>query len=563
MKYSKLFGKSRYHISQQISHISHKYLLKGGFIAESVAGRYYFLPLGLKVRYKIMDIIREEMNKIDGQEMITPVLHPIELWKETNRTDSVGFELMMTQDRRGREFALGGTAEEMFVDVVRQYNLSYKDLPFCLYQFSTKFRDELRARGGLLRAREFVMKDAYSFHTDKDDFEQYYQQVSKTYSKIFSRLGLDSLEVPADNGYIGGDYCHEFQVESEIGEGRFFVSEDGNYIAHEDIATFKREEINPEDELAEFTIIDQPEWVHSMDDNVKHYGLPKSRFLKNVVYRNNTTGELIIAVIRGDLDVNKNKLEHVLDAVGQLEEASEEDLASIGTKPGYVHSWGHEGVYYIGDLSLTTVHNFIGGQKTETTDSKNVNYERDFECEQLADLAMAEEGFLTEDGQSKLIEKQGIEVGNIFQLGCHYSHKMAGAEYTDQNGQAQSLYMGCYGIGLGRTMATIVEKHHDDKGIIWPKNLAPYQAYLIDIGLDREAVEKIYRQLLKQGIDVLWDDRDESPGVKFKDADLLGIPYRLVISPKTEDKIELKERTADKATLLSVNEVITKITKQK
>ncbi|MEA2056569.1 MAG: proline--tRNA ligase [Patescibacteria group bacterium] len=553
MRYSKLFGKTRYNISKQIEQESHKLLLKGGFIAESVAGRYYLLPLGWKVHQRIIDIIKEEMDAIGGQEMIVPVLHPIELWQETNRTNSVGFELMSTEDRRGRRFALGGTAEEMFVDLVRKYNISYKDLPFILYQFSSKFRDEMRARGGLLRVREFVMKDAYSFHANREDFDKFYEEMKQTYSKIFERLGLKTTIVPADNGYIGGDYSHEFQVEHPSGEGKFFVNDE--YVAHEDIAQFKREPINPDEELKEMEIIDQPEWVHSMDDNVKHYQLPESRFLKNVVYRNNTSGQLIIAVIRGDLDVNKIKLEQILDAVGQLEEANEQDLAKLGTKPGYVHSWGHEEAYYIGDLSLTTVHNFIGGQKTETTDSTNVNYGRDFECEQLADIAMAKAGCLAPNGLSKLEEKNGIEVGNIFQLGTHYSKKMKGAEFINKQGEQIPFYMGCYGIGIGRTMATIVEKYHDDRGIIWPINLAPYNLHLINIGRNSQAA-KLHQQLEKAGLSVLWDDRDESAGVKFKDADLLGIPIRLVISPKTEDKVELKYREQSKVELITAEEVI-------
>ncbi len=558
MRYSSLFGKSIYGDQSGNKFVSHHLLTKGGFIRESTAGRYYFLPLGWRVHEKIRRIIKQEMDATGAQEMLTPILHPIELWQETNRTDTTGFELMTVTDRRGAQFALGGTAEEMIVDVVRKFQISYRDLPFNIYQFSTKFRDELRARGGLLRVREFVMKDAYSFHRDEADFQKEYQRMAETYTRIFARMGLNTVMVEADNGYIGGEYCHEFIVESDVGESRFLMTADGSYAAHEDVARFWREPINLDDPLKDFQIIEQPAWVQTMDDNVKHYGLPKAHYLKNVVYRHIASGEIIIGTIRGDLDVNKAKLEHAIGAIGQLEEATEDDLYRLGTKPGYVHSWGHA-ARYIGDLSLTTVRNFIGGQKEETTDSINVNYGRDFECECLADIAMAQEGYLTEDTHIPLIEKRGIEVGNIFQLGYHYSQKMAGAVYVDSDGSEKPFYMGCYGIGLGRTMAAIVEVHHDQHGIVWPASVTPFHIYLISLrGREADAAQ-LHDQLEAHGYEVLWDDRDESPGAKFTNADLLGIPVRLVLSSRTGDQIEWKRRGDTEAELLSYEEVLQRL----
>lgn len=556
MRYSKLFGKTTFGEQQGGSRlISHQLLIKGGFIRESVAGRYYFLPLGWRVHEKIRAIIKDEMDKAGAQEMITPTLHPLELWQETNRAESAGYELMTVTDRRGAAFALGGTAEEMMVDVVRKFQLSYRDLPFNIYQFSTKFRDELRARGGLLRMREFVMKDAYSFHRDAEDFKTEYQRMAQAYHAIFRRMGLDALEVEADNGYFGGEYCHEFVVEHEMGESRFLVTEDGVYAAHEDVATFQRELINPNDELKPFQIIEQPEWVKTMEDNEKHYGLPRAFYLKNVVYRHVVTGDIIIAGIRGDLDVNKAKLEHAIDAVGLLEEATDDDLARIGTQRGWVHSWGHEGARYIGDYSLTTVRNFIGGQKELTTDSVNVNYGRDFTCEMLADIAMAQPDHLSADGQQRLIEKRGIEVGNIFQLGYHYSTKMAGSVFTDQDSQDKPLYMGCYGIGLGRTLATVVEVYHDERGVIWPPSIAPFHVHLISLRGGEELAADLYAKLQADGYEVLWDERDESPGIKFADADLVGIPVRLVVSKRTGENIEWKRRDGTEVETLSRAEV--------
>ena len=559
MRYSRLFGKTTRGDQKESRFISHQLLTKGGFIRESTAGRYYFLPLGWRVHDKIKAIIKDEMDEAGAQEMITPLLHPLSLWKETSRTESVGFELMVVEDRSGAQFALGGTAEEMFVDLVRKFKLSYRDLPFTVYQFSTKFRDELRARGGLLRVREFVMKDGYSFHRDAEDFRQEYESLARTYQRVFDRLGLDAVPVEADNGYIGGEYSHEFIVESEVGESRYLVSADSSYCAHEDVARFYREPINLDEPEKPFQIIPQPKWVKTMEDNEKHYGLPRSHCLKNVVYRNTATNEIVIGTIRGDLDVNKIKLEHAVDAVGLLDDANDDDLARIGTQPGWVHSWGHAGVRYIGDLSLTTVRNFIGGQKEAETDSFNVNYGRDFTCEKLADIAMAQPGHLTEDGKQRLIEKRGIEVGNIFQLGYHYSSKMEGAVYVDQDGKEKPYYMGCYGIGLGRTMAAIVEKCHDDKGVLWPEAVAPFRAHLVSLAGSDQRAQSVYDRLREARIDVLWDDRSESAGVKFADADLIGIPVRLVVSERNQGKIEWKRRESQDRELLDLDDVLDRL----
>lgn len=553
MKQSQLFGKTIKEVPTGVSTKNHELLYRGGFIRESVAGRYYFLPLGMRVHEKIMKIIEVEMEKTGAQKILTPTLHQLDLWRETNRTDTAGFELMTLKDRRGAEFALGGTAEEMIVDMVRKFNISYKDLPFNVYQFSNKFRDELRAKGGLLRVREFIMKDAYSFHADNKDFEREYKLMWKTYSTIFTKCGLETHVVAADNGYIGGEYCHEFVTESEVGESDFFVSEDGKYCAHEDVAEFDHGDINPDDEVEEMEVAQQPEWVQTMEDNEKHYKLPADRFLKNVVYKNTLTDELVIVVIRGDLEVNKTKVESKLRLVGQLEAATDEDLEKIGTKSGWVHSWGHD-AKYVGDFSLEGVKNFIGGQKEKDTDTINVNYGRDFECEILDDFAVAQDGF-TKDGQ-KLIAKKGVEVGNIFQLGYHYS-KLMNATFRSKEGKDECYYMGCYGIGVGRTMATIAEIHHDENGITWPERVAPFKVHLINIG-EEEETEEIYKQLQDAGVEVLWDDRDMRPGGKFADADLIGCPYRVVVSDRSLEAggVELKKRTDKDGEIVSVEKLI-------
>lgn len=564
MKFSQLFGKpTKDTIKSEF--ISHEYLVKGGFIRESVAGRYFILPLGMRVRNKLIDIIREEMNAKGAQEMLSPTLHPIELWQESNRDNAGNFGLMNVTDRRGAVFALGGTAEEMFVDVVRKFQLSYKDLPFNLYQFSQKFRDELRARGGLLRVREFTMKDAYSFDRNAEAFQNTYQSMADAYTRIFERVGLKTKMVAADNGYIGGEYCHEFIADAEAGESKYLQSEDGTYLAHEDVATFALTNMNAEEALKDMEIIQQPEWVRTMEDNVKHYGEPAWRYLKNVVYRNISSDEIVIVTIRGDLDVNKTKLEKAIGAIELLEEATVEDLEKIGTKPGFVHSWGHDALY-IADESLKTVRNFIGGQKEDTTDSINVNYGRDFTHPVEADVSLAQAGHTTSDGKV-LIARKGIEVGNIFQLGTHYTTKMAKAMFVDEEGANKELYMGSYGIGVERTLAAVVEEYHDDKGIIWPKSVAPFLVHITSLHAGDETVlksaEELYKNLEEAGIEVLFDDRDEvSAGEKFADADIIGIPYRVTVSKKTLEKgqYEVKDRQTGEVEFIgSLEELISKI----
>ncbi len=563
MRQSKYFLKTSKTVSEEDTIVSSRLLKQAGYIKESVAGRYYFMPVGQRVQQKIMKVIKEEMDAVGAQEMVSPILHPLELWKETNRTNTAGFELMNVKDRRGSEFALGGTAEEMFVDFVRKFTISYRDLPFHLYQFSPKFRDELRARGGLLRVREFIMKDGYSFHVDEADFRLEYARMQEVYSKIFTRLGLKTDIVAADNGYIGGEYCHEFIAESEVGESRYFVTEDGSLAAHEDVAVFQKDPANAGAEMLPLETIEQPDWVRNMDENEKHYGKTKNHFLKNVVYKNSRTGQIVVATVTGDLEVNKTKLEQVTKMVGQLEDAEESDLASLGTKSGYVHSWGYKNVLTVADDVFLTARNLIGGQKTETTDTIHVNYGRDFTCDIVGDIAMAAPGSMAPNGQ-KYVEKKGIEVGNVFQLGYHYSSLMKGASFTAEDGSEKPYYMGCYGIGVGRTMAAIVEKYNDDKGILWPEAIAPFKVHVIALpGKDAENVfaasDKLYAELTEAGVEVLYDDRaDVSAGEKFADSDLIGIPHRIIVSQKTlaEQSVEYKKRGETEAKLVPLDHIL-------
>lgn len=566
MKYSKLFPKTIKQTPQDASLISHKLLFRAGFIRESTAGRYYFLPLGMRVHQKIQRIVKEEMDAAGAQEMVAPVLHPKSLWEETNRTTSVGFELMSIKDRSEMEFVLGGTAEEMFVDLIRKFQLSYKDLPLNLYQFSMKFRDEMRARGGLLRVREFVMKDAYSFDVNEEEFKKEYENMKETYSRIFKRMGLETIIVEADNGYIGGDYCHEFVVLSESGESKFLINEDGSYAAHVDVAKFipDRKNLNEKEKpLKEVKAVRGT----TMEDGVKLHKLPLWQQIKDVLFVDEKS-RFILAIIRGDFDVNEIKLLHIIKSY-RLRHATEDEIRKkIHSEPGFISPVGIKDLIeknvellVVADESLRTIKNAYGGANKKNKDLLNMNIDRDFKADLEGDIALAKEGYMAPDGSGPLIAKRGIEVGNVFQLGYHYTSKLKGSEFVDKDGKKRPYYMGCYGIGIGRTLATIVEVFHDEKGIIWPEAVAPFQIHLIALDLDhkeiKEKAEHTYKLLQTEGVEVLYDDREDvSAGEKFADADLIGIPIRVVISSKTKDKIEVKRRDRKETEFKSLDELL-------
>jgi prolyl-tRNA synthetase len=562
MKFSKLFCRTTKTVSSEIKLASHRFLYQAGFIRESAAGRYYFLPLGMRVRDKIIKLIEEEMNSAGAIKIITPVLHPLELWKETNRTEAAGFELMTVKDRNKSDFALGGTAEEMMVDLVRKFSLSYRDLPFNIYQFSQKFRDEMRVRGGLLRVREFLMKDAYSFHVDENDFKKEYENMWATYKRIFNRLDLKTSVVESDNGYIGGEYCHEFVVEDEAGESRFLISEDGAYAAHEDVAKFQKECKNIGEKLKPMKEVPAVRG-NTMEDGVKFHDLPLWQQIKDVMFVDEK-GRFVLAIVRGDFEVNETKLKNLVKA-NDLRHATDEEIRSLSSEPGFISPVGiSDNVLVVADDSLRTVRNFYGGANQKNVDLVNVNIDRDFTPKTEGDIAMAKDGFLSLAG-NRLREGRGVEVGNIFQLGYHYSSLM-NAKFMDQDGQEKLYYMGCYGIGIDRTMATLVEKHHDGKGMIWPEVVAPFKVHLIGIGNLESGIwgkaDELYNNLVQSGVEVLFDDRrDVMAGEKFADADLIGCPYRLVVSEKTlaQDSVEVKRRNEGKTELVKFDEILKRI----
>lgn len=559
MKLSHYFLKTTKTVSDDDTNVSARLLKQGGFIRESVAGRYYFLPIGQRVQQKIMGIVKEEMDAAGAQEMVAPILHPLELWQETNRTSTTGFELMKVKDRRGGEFALGGTAEEMFVDLVRQFTVSYKDLPFHLYQFSPKFRDELRARGGLLRVREFIMKDGYSFHADEEDFRREYENMKNVYSRIFSRLGLETTIVEADNGYIGGEYCHEFIVESDVGESRYFTTLDGSYAAHEDVAKFEKYRDGADEKMLQRKDV-EGKGIIGVAELAKFLSIPVGKTTKTILFETEK-GEVIAAAINGLYDINETKLKNAVGCT-ELSLARPEIVEKVtGAKVGYAGILNiHKEVKVIMDDSLRGRKNFECGANRTDYHSININFGRDIpEPEKFYDIALAKEGYMAPAGQGRLVEKKGIEVGNVFQLGLHYSSKMKGAVYTDTHGKDQPFYMGCYGIGIGRSMAAVVEKHHDVKGIVWPEAVTPFQVHLIALDGGFEDANRLYDEMMNAGIEVLYDDdRDKTAGEKFADADLIGIPVRMVVSKKTVEQgsVEVKKRGESEVKLVPFSEVM-------
>lgn len=561
MKYSKLFGKTIKDTPKDATLTSHKLLYQAGFIRESTAGRYYFLPLGQRVQQKIIKIVKEEMDRADAQEIVAPILHPLELWKETNR-DKADFGLLKIKDRRDMEFVLGGTAEEMMVDLVRKFQISYKDLPFQVYQFAAKFRDELRARGGLLRVREFIMKDGYSFHADEEDFKKEYEKMSDTYSKIFERVGLSTFMVAADNGDIGGEYAHEFQVKADAGEDTIFYVPSKKLYFNKEIAPTRAlpfmqngEEPQPMQEVEGKGII-------GVEALAKFLKIPVEATTKTILF-GTEKGEVIAAAVRGEFDIDETKLKRIIGCQSLTLITPEKIKKLTGAEVGYagILNLPKEVKIFMDDSMKGRVNFEMGSNKTNIH-VINVNFGRDLEePSEFYDFKETRPGDLYPETGEPYETFRGIEVGNIFQLGYHYSKKMDNATFIDKDGVETPYYMGCYGIGIGRTLGAIVETNHDDKGIVWPASVAPFQVHLISIKSNEKA-EEVYKKLQEAGVEVLYDDREDvSAGTQFADADLIGIPVRLVVSSKSGDKIEWKERTGSETELLTLEEVLQRINK--
>ncbi|MFC1965389.1 proline--tRNA ligase [Chloroflexota bacterium] len=557
MRVSKLFGKTQREIPSEADTASHQLLLRAGMIHQVVAGVYSYLPLGWKVLKKIENIIRDEMDKAGGQELMLPVLQPLELWQETGRDVAFGQGLFTLSDRRDRKLALGPTHEEVITELVKYNVQSYRDLPLLLYQIQTKFRDEPRPRAGLIRVREFTMKDLYSFDVDEDGLSQSYNKMLQAYQNIYDRCGLPALMVEADSGAIGGKDSHEFMLITESGEDEVIHCPACKYAANADKAQSVKDKIESGDPLPLEEV--KTPGMASIEEVSGFLNVPSNHTIKAVFYI--IDGKLTFVVIRGDFEVNEVKLKNALECP-ELRMATETEVIEAGIVPGAASPVGLSGIRVVADDSITSGINFVAGANKPDTHLKNVNYPRDFKVDLTTDIVQARAGDKCPKCEGKLLSTHSIEVGHTFKLGTFLSQTL-GANFIDQNGTSHPIVMGCYGIGLGRLLAASIEQNHDDKGIIWPLAIAPAHIYLCPLYLEtpqvEAAAENLYADLAAQGLEVLFDDRNESPGVKFNDADLLGIPMRVTVSPRALEKnsVEIKWRSEKQSQLVPLEEAAT------
>lgn len=548
---------------------SHIFLLRGGYVKPLASGLYSMMPLGKRVLQKIEAVIRDEMNKIEGQEVELPLAQPAELWQESGRYEAIGAEMLRFKDRAEHPMVLAMTHEEAITDLARYYLSSYKQLPFMIYQFQLKFRDEPRSRGGLVRVREFTMKDAYSFHRTHEDLDTYYEKAYAAYERIFARVGIKPVIVQSDTGIMGGKVAHEFMLETPHGEDYLILSGDGTYSANQEIAAFDREVVKEEPKAVEKVATPGKKTIEEvtgfLETDAKHA-------MKAVLFETDREGvrTLVLCVVRGDLEASDVKIRNHLK-VRHLLPAPDDFIRGFGIVPGFASPVGvaaRKNLVVLVDTSIAEGNNFVGGANEEDQHLVNVNYGRDFtvDAAHIGDFAKAEAGHMAPDGKSRLRAVRGIEIGNIFKLGTKFTESMNCA-YLDEAGKHQAPIMGCYGIGVGRLMASVIENSHDDFGPVWPKEIAPFQVLLVNIGHEPEVVaacEGLLADLEAQGFEVLFDDRDERPGVKFKDADLWGIPVRIAVGKKTlaneaGPSVEWKLRSEKEFTLVKVGDVAAKL----
>ena len=560
MRMTKLVGRRIKEDPRDAQIISHKYIIRGGYARMVSTGIYSILPIGKRIIQKIEAIIRDEMNAIEGQEVLMPVVLPRELWEESGRYQSVGDELLRFKDRNGKDMLLGMTHEEAVVHLIRSEVNSYKQLPVMVYQIQTKYRDESRPRAGLIRVREFTMKDAYSFHETQECLEAYYEKAHKAYENIFRRLGMKNVvSIKSDSGMMGGKVSHEFMAISDAGEDTIFLSPCGKYKANKDVATadwkFHQEEPKALEKV-------HTPGKESIEDVANFLGLKPENTGKAVFYVDSNEN-LIFVLIRGDFEVNETKLKNYLKSPS-LRFATDEEILKIGAVPGYASPLSlnkSDKLRIVVDRSAAETSNLVVGANEKDYHIKNFNLERDLAGAEITEIATVRAGDPCPMTGAPLEEKRGIEVGNIFQLGTKYSESM-GCAYLDKNGKTHPMIMGCYGIGVGRSMASVIEHSHDDYGPIWPISIAPFQVYICALNIKEEAVknasEKLYADLQAEGIEVLFDDRGEKAGFAFNDADLIGVPFRVIISPKTLESgsIELGIRGIRDKQILPVEGIV-------
>jgi len=541
--------------------VSHQLMLRAGMIRKVASGVYSYLPLAQRAFQNLKTIIREEMNRIGGQEVTLPGVQPSELWEESGRWNLYGKELLRFKDRHERDFCLGPTHEEVITDLVRRETRSYRQLPLILYQLQTKFRDEIRPRFGVMRAREFVMKDAYSFDRDEGGAEESYRIMYQAYSRIFERCGLEFKAVEADTGPIGGSFSHEFMVLADSGEDTIVYCENCGYAAN-----LEKAEIKPPEEIPLHKSFEALETVHTpgkktVDEVTRFLGVPPEKLIKTIIFETNTVP--VAALVRGDHEINEVKLRNLLNC-DILSLADDAVVETVTNAPRGFAGPVKINVSVYADNSLKTAVNMVAGGNAKDVHYRNVNFPRDFTVDQFVDLRLATVDDPCGRCGKPLKLRKGIEVGHIFKLGTKYSEALK-ATYLDQQGKETPIVMGCYGIGVGRTVAAAIEQNHDQDGIIFPLSLAPFQVIILPVNINernlRETAFQLYDELRREGIEVLLDDRDERPGIKFKDADLIGIPIRITIGPRSleEGKVEMRQRKTGKVELVAVEKAVATI----
>lgn len=542
MRTSHFFSPTLRQVSGEVEMISHRLLLRAGFMRQLAAGMYSLLPLGLRAVRKIENIVREEMDAAGAQELFLPALHPLELWEKTGRAEYWGDELMKLKDRGGRSFCLGGTHEEVITQLAAEVK-SYRELPFTLYQIQTKFRDDPRPRGGLIRLREFTMKDAYSFDRDVSGLDVSYGKMLEAYHKILGRVGLPYHVVEASGGGMGGWDTVEFELPTETGESHYLRCEGCGYAATPEVGKVTREVAESEEAELALERVETPD-QRTIEQVTAFLGLPASKLVKTLIYK--AEGRVVAALVRGDRELSEDKLRARL-GVTKLEMAGAETIARVSGAPvGFAGPVGIKETEIVADEELRGERNFVTGGNEADLHLRNVNWGRDFEVKQWGDLRNARAGDPCPKCGEALTAYRGIELAHIFKLGTIYSEAL-GAEFLDEDGQRKPMVMGCYGIGTTRMMAAVVEQFHDEAGIIWPPAVAPFDVVVICVNQDDETqrglAEKLYGELGEAGLEVLLEDRNERPGVKFKDADLMGIPGQVVVGRLAgEGKVEVRRR---------------------
>ena len=579
MKMSQLFGQTLRDAPAEADVVSHQLLMRAGFIRPLGAGIFSYLHFARRSMQKIESILREEMDKIGGQEVSMPVVQPADLWKETGRWYQIGVEMARFSDRNERDMVLAMTHEEVVADLVRREVQSYKHLPRLIYHIQTKFRDEPRPRAGLIRVREFTMKDSYSLDTDWDGLDRQYRLNYQAYFNIYHRCGLPVIAVKADVGMMGGKLAHEYMYLNPIGEDTLILCDGCGYTANRQVARFQKTPASPEELKPDQKVL-TPD-CKSIEDLANFLGLPKSKTAKAVFFMatipdgEKTAEQFIFAVIRGDLELNETKLTNAVHA-RDLRPATEDEIKAIGAVPGFASPINLVGatlevapgqgqappLQIIVDDSIPSSPNLVAGANETDYHLLNTNYGRDYKADIVADIAAADQGHACPECSNPLRAARGVEVGNIFKLGTRYSDSL-NCTFLDKDGQQKPVIMGSYGIGVGRLLACVAEEHHDEHGLIWPVTVAPYQVHLVLLrgkGTPQaeETADKLYTDLLAAGVEVLYDDRDESPGVKFNDADLIGLPVRLTVSERAlgQGGVELKLRAKAEKIIIPLEETL-------